>query len=619
VPESHVHRMPFGAEVVEDGVRFRLWAPAAKRVQLVLEAGADAVNIDMGGPADGWFELVTAAARPGSLYRYRIDGGLEVADPASRFNPRDVRGGPSMVIDPQAFAWTDAAWRGRSWHEAVVYELHTGAFSRTGDFRGIEERLGHLAALGVTVIELMPIADFPGRFGWGYDGVLLFAPDSSYGTPEELKAFIAAAHRHGLAVMLDVVYNHFGPEGNYLHAYAPQFFNPHHQTPWGAAINFDGAGSSTVRSFFVHNALFWLGEYRFDGLRFDAVHAIHDDSVRHIMDEIAVAVRDGPGRDREIHLVLENAGNQARYLAPPGTHGKFDAQWNDDTHHCLHAILTGEHDGYYADYAAQAHRLLARCLAEGFAFQGERSAYRGNQRGEPSAHLPPTAFVNFLQNHDQIGNREFGERIGQLVSDESALRAAVAVVLLAPSPPLLFMGEEWCAPQPFPYFCDFESELAARVRAGRREEFARFVRFQDGSHGPPPTGRTQAPDPCAEATFASARLDWGILADVPHAMWLDYFRQLLAVRRRDIVPLIPQVASGRSSAQAKPGRLAVEWTLRDRSSLHLVANLSGERAPAVPRAAGRVLFSTHPAAQAASSGREELPPWCVTWLLEHRR
>jgi maltooligosyltrehalose trehalohydrolase len=609
VPEHRVHRMPFGAEVFDGGVRFRLWAPAAKRVHVALEAGGDTVAIEMRNTADGWFELVTDAARPGSLYRYRIDDGLEVADPASRFNPHDVRGGPSVVVDPRAFEWTDTGWGGRSWHEAVIYELHTGAFSPTGGFRGIEARLGHLAELGVTIIELMPVSDFPGRFGWGYDGVLPFAPDSSYGTPEELKALIVAAHRHGLAVMLDVVYNHFGPEGNYLHAYAPQFFNPHHQTPWGAAINFDGPDCSTVRSFFVHNALYWLTEYRFDGLRFDAVHAIHDDSRQHIMDEIAVAVREGPGRERPIHLVLEHVGNQARYLAPPGTHGKFDAQWNDDTHHCVHVILTGEHDGYYADYGDEPHRLLCRCLAEGFAFQGQRSAYRGTRRGEPSAHLPPSAFVNFLQNHDQIGNRAFGERLGQLVSDPYALRAAAAVVLLAPSPPLLFMGEEWCAPQPFPYFCDFEPELAAKVHAGRREEFARFARFRDEAEW------QRVPDPCAEATFASAKLDWGVVGDAPQAAWLDYTRQLLAIRRRDIVPLIPQVIRGRCAGLAKPGRLAVEWTLRDGSALHLVANLSEQHAPAVSGPAGRLLFCTHPVAEAGISG-EELPPWSVTWLLE---
>ena len=612
MPEHHVHRMPFGAEVVDGGVRFRLWAPAAKRVQLALETSADTVNIDMRRAADGWFELLSDAAYPGSLYRYCIDGGLAVPDPASRFNPRDVRGGPSMVVDPRAFAWTDGAWRGRPWHEAVVYELHTGAFSPTGDFRGIEERLGYLAELGITIIELMPIADFPGRFGWGYDGVLPFAPDSSYGAPEDLKALIAAAHRHGLAVMLDVVYNHFGPEGNYLHAYAPQFFNPRHQTPWGAAINFDGPDSSTVRSYFVNNALYWLSEYRLDGLRFDAVHAIHDDSAQHIIDEIAVAVREGPGRGRPIHLVLENAGNQAHYLAPPGTHGKFDAQWNDDTHHCVHVILTGEHDGYYADFADQPHRLLGRCLAEGFAFQGELAAYRGSPRGEPSAQLPPTAFVNFLQNHDQIGNRAFGERLGQLVSDANALRGAAAIVLLAPSPPLLFMGEEWCAPQPFPYFCDFEPELAARVRAGRRAEFARFARFHDEAHW------QQVPDPCAEATFASARLDWGVVGDAAQAGWLGYYRELLAVRRRDIVPLIPQVLSGRCVRLVKPGTLAVEWTLRNGCLLHLSANLSAECAPAVPGATGRLIFATHPAAEEGVSGGGALAPWSVSWLLEQR-
>src|SRR5579872_6769263 len=467
--------MPFGAELRDDGVRFRLWAPAAQRVELVL-ADAGARALDMPGCGGGWFELVTNAARAGSRYRYRINGELLVPDPASRFNPEDVQG-PSMVVDPRAFAWSDADWRGRPWREAVVYELHTGTFSPEGTFAGIASRLDHLVELGITTLELMPIADFPGRRGWGYDGVLPFAPDSAYGTPDMLKALVDAAHRRGLAVMLDVVYNHFGPQGNYLHAYAPQFFTDRHHTPWGRAINFDGIESRTVRDFYIHNACYWLEEFHLDGLRFDAVHAICDDTTPDLLTEIAGTLRRGPGRDRPIYLVLENARNQARYLAAAGSAERFDAQWNDDEHHCLHVILTAERDGYYQDYAARPHALLCRCLAQGFAYQGERSAHEGAPRGEPSGHLPPTAFVPFLQNHDQIGNRARGERLSAIVESEAALRAAVAILLLAPSPPLLFMGEEWAASQPFPYFCDFGPELAEKVREGRRREFARFGAF----------------------------------------------------------------------------------------------------------------------------------------------
>jgi len=602
--------MPFGAQLIgHDAVRFRLWAPAARQVELVLpDVAGDAPVLPLQRLSAGWFELVTDLARAGSLYLYRIDGARDVPDPASRRNPRDVHG-PSEVVDPLGFEWNDEAWRGRPWHEAVIYELHIGAFSAEGDFGGVERKLDHLAQLGVTVIELMPIADFPGQRGWGYDGVLPFAPESSYGTPEQLKVLIAAAHRRRMSVVLDVVYNHFGPEGNYLGVYAPQFFTERHHTPWGAALNFDGDGSRTVRDFFIHNALYWLEEYRFDGLRLDAVHAIADDSQVHILTEIAASVRTRIQGKRRIHLILENGANQARFLGPPGESNTFDAQWNDDVHHCVHTILTGEHDGYYSDYRELPHARLCRGLAEGFVYQGEFSAHEGAARGEPSTHLPVTAFVNFLQNHDQIGNRVLGERLGQLVHDERALRAAAALVLLAPSPPLLFMGEEWNASQPFPYFCDFEPGLAERVRAGRREEFARFERFRE------PGAADRIPDPTQARTFASARLDWSETDALHHRDWLDYYRRLLAVRHREIIPRIPDIGRGRCLKLAANGSFAVDWALRDGSLLHLLANLADHPVPFVGRAAGRMVFSTHPNIRAASS-RNELAPWSVTWLLE---
>lgn len=601
---KHAHRMPFGAEITDGGaVRFRLWAPAARRVELALHDSNPVQLLNMPAIDEGWFELVTDAARAGSRYRYRIDGDREVPDPASRLNSEDVHG-PSVVIDPEAFEWHDEEWRGRLWHEAVVYELHVGTFTPEGTFAGVAGKLDHLVKLGVTVIELMPIADFPGKRGWGYDGVLPFAPDAAYGTPESLKSLIAAAHQRGLAVMLDVVYNHFGPAGNYLHAYAPAFFTLKHHTPWGAAINFDDTGSRSVRDFFIHNALYWLEEYRFDGLRFDALHAIRDESEPHIFNELALAVRHGPGRNREIHLVLENHSNEARYF---GAAGLFDAQWNDDIHHALHVILTGETDGYYEDFAARPHAQLCRTLAEGFAFQGEWSAHSGQPRGEPSAHLPPTAFVSFLQTHDQVGNRALGERLSHLVKDEAALRAATAVLLLAPAPPMLFMGEEWGAPEPFFYFCDFEEELAGKVREGRRREFARFKQF---------TG--ELPDPASPDTFRAAQLNWAHLGEPKHARWLDHYRRLLAVRHRDIVPLIPAIRSGACAKVADDGAFAVHWTLNDRSTLHLMTNLTDRPAPFVSRPAGRVLFATHPNIRGAVS-RNELAPWSVTWLLERPR
>jgi malto-oligosyltrehalose trehalohydrolase len=603
---SRVHRMPFGAEPRSDGqIRFRLWAPSAKTVELALVEGP---TLSMPAVGSGWYELVTPQARAGTQYRYRIDGKLEVPDPASRFNPKDVMG-PSQVVDPEAFAWDDSEWRAPPWHEAVVYELHVGTFSKEGTFAGATKRLDHLAELGVTVIELMPVADFPGKRGWGYDGVLPFAPESAYGTPEDLKAFIAAAHRRGIAVMLDVVYNHFGPEGNYLNAYACQFFTDRHKTPWGDAINFDGPESRAVRDFFIHNTLYWLEEYHFDGLRFDAVHAIRDDSKTHVMLEIAQTVRRGPGADRNIYLVLENGANQARLLGPEGTPDRCDAQWNDDVHHCLHAILTGESDGYYEDYAANPYAMLCRCLAEGFGYQGEESAHEGHARGEPSRHLPPTAFVIFLQNHDQIGNRALGERLSHIVTNEDALRAAAAVLLLAPSPPMLFMGEEWAAPEPFPYFCDFQPDLARAVREGRKREFAKFAKFSSAEHV------ERIPDPTDPKTVALARLDWSQLANPEHAKWLDHYRRLLAIRKRDIVPRIPEIRSGTCIKLEANGAFAVDWLLNKGDILHLIANLTDHTVPVVGRAAGRMIFSTHPNIRRVTKDKE-LEPWSVTWLLE---
>jgi malto-oligosyltrehalose trehalohydrolase len=592
--------MPFGAELTARGeVRFRLWAPAARQVELLLcdAHGAARHAAPMQSLEGGWVALVTGAAGAGSLYRYRIDGTHEVPDPASRCNPLGVHG-PSEVIDPTAYAWDDADWNAPPWHATVVYELHVGTFN-AGTYTSVASRLAHLQRLGVTAIELMPLGAFPGERNWGYDGVLPYAPQASYGRPEELKALIVAAHRHGLAVILDVVYNHFGPEGNYLHLYAPQFFDARRHTPWGDAINFDGAGSRTVRDFFIHNALYWLEEYHIDGLRLDAIHAVHDESEPHIVTELAHAARLGPGRGRNIYLTLENLHNAATLLGCEGAPDTCDAQWNDDVHHCLHVLLTGETQGYYGDYSERPHQLLCRALAEGFAYQGEHSHFGGRPRGERSAHLPASAFIDFLQNHDQVGNRPRGERLTQLVHDAAALRAATAVVLLAPQPPLLFMGEEWAAPEPFPWFCDFEPQLAAQVRAHRAREVP-------GS-----------PDPGAVATWAAARLDWNLLRQDPHARWLTHYRRLLAIRQRDIVPLLPHLGPGRCTHRTGSGAFAVDWATRE-WTLHLIANLGAAPAPLPVRAAGRVIFATHPGVR-ATLARNELAPWSVLWLLERRR
>jgi len=602
----HRHAIPFGAIVDGHGVHFRFWAPAARQVRLRIGTGSDAKELAMTALPEGWHECRVDGLGHGARYAFLLEDGLCVPDPASRFQPDDVHAA-SEVIDPDAFDWQDDKWRGRPWEEAVLYELHVGTFTAEGTFRAVIAKLDHLVSLGVTAIELMPVADFPGRRNWGYDGVLPFAPDASYGRPEDLKALVDAAHARGLMVFLDVVYNHFGPDGNYLHAYAPDFFTERHHTPWGAAINFDGTHSRTVRDFFIHNALYWLEEYHVDGLRLDAVHAILDDSTPDILEELAASVRAGPGRQRRVHLVLENDHNAARYLA--GNEARrphYDAQWNDDAHHALHVLISGEAGGYYSDYADDPVRHLGRCLTEGFAYQGDPSPYRdGARRGEPSAHLPLTAFVNFLQNHDQVGNRAFGERL-TVLAPEAALRAATIVLLLSPSPPLLFMGQEWGSVRPFPFFCDFHGDLARAVTEGRRREFARFPAFQD------PEARERIPDPNAEATFRSAVLDWQALDEHGHRLWLEMHRELLAIRQQALVPRLTGGRHRRSRWEALADRaLRSEWELNEGSQLTLLANFGPRDFPDVLRPAGELLYASH----SPSTTHQRLPAWSAAWYL----
>ena len=600
------HAMPFGAELSAEGVaRFRLWAPAAKRVELELPRETPARTLALQPQPGGWFEASLPDLAPGTLYAYRIDGGAAVPDPASRYNPGDATG-PSALVDPLAFDWTDDAWRGRRWHEAIIYELHVGTFTPRGTFRAAIERLDDLVRLGISVVELMPVADFPGQRGWGYDGVLPFAPDSSYGKPEDLKLFVAAAHARGMAVLLDVVYNHFGPEGNFLSQYAPAFFNAAKQTPWGAAINYDAEGSRTVRDFFLHNALYWIEEYHLDGLRVDAVHAIHDASRPHLVAELGEAVALGPGCERQVHLVLENDRNEARWLES-GEHAAHPvtAQWNDDFHHAVHVLITGEHEGYYGDYARAPARQLARVLAEGFAYQGERSRHRdGEARGEPSAHLPPARFVNFLQNHDQVGNRALGERLSHMAPFD-ALHLAVATLLLAPSVPMLFMGEEFAAGSPFLYFCDYRGELAKAVREGRRREFASFAKFRD------PATRELIPDPNSVESFTRSRLDWSETTQPAHDAWLARYRFLVGLRQLGLIPHLAGDARGASHSVVGASGIVVDWVLGDGSRLHLRANFSAAVLAGLPGAPGALLYETSSALSPA-----HLPAWSGVWTIE---
>jgi malto-oligosyltrehalose trehalohydrolase len=573
--------MPFGAELAGGGVRFRLWAPACSAAQLVLgseQTRAIAMQRDSGG----WHRVEVENVAAGTPYAFRIDAGDPVPDPASRSNPWDPDG-PSVVVDPRAFDWSDEAWRGRPWHEAVVYEVHIGTFTPEGTFAAAIGKLDHLAKAGITAIEVMPVAEFPGSRSWGYDGVLTFAPDAAYGTPDDFKQLVAEAHARGLMVLLDVVYNHFGPEGNHLHRYAPQFFNKAHQTPWGDAINFDGEHCLTVREFFVHNALYWIEEFHLDGLRLDAVHAIADDSFTHVVRDIAQAIAQGPGRERPVHLVLENEHNDAALLAR--RRANATAQWNDPWHHCMHVLVTGETSGYYGKFRRDTAGQFARSLAEGF-----------------DAALPWEAFMPFLQNHDQVGNRAMGERLALLAPPE-ALRLATATLLLCPQVPLVFMGEEIGAKTPFLYFCDFHGALADAVRHGRRKEFSAFPEFASSE------ARAAIPDPNAERTFLDSKIDW---KEVDREC-LARFSALTALRRRHLVPRLAG-ARGASHFAVPPGGVAVDWTLADGSVLHLRANFSARTVASLGPASGSIL---HTEGSCNPSGG--LGPWSGAWTLEAAR
>ena len=580
MPLRTLETWPHGAIMLDaEHTRFALWAPDAFFVSVELEDGQ---SLPLLPQADGWF-VIKARCPAGTRYRYNIDGEIEVPDPASRAQAGDIHL-HSVVVDPLAYTWQHSAWLGRPWNEAVIYELHVGAL---GGFSAVEQHLERLAALGITAIELMPIAQFPGERNWGYDGVLPYAPQASYGTPEQLKHLIDTAHGHGLAVILDVVYNHFGPDGNYLHRYAKGFFNEDKHTPWGAAIDFR---RREVRDFFIDNALMWLLEYRFDGLRFDAVHAIESPD---FLQELAQRIRQQTDPVRHVWLTVENEHNQASLLQEG-----FDAQWNDDGHNALHVLLTGETDAYYADYADNPTEKLARCLSQGFVFQGHTNRH-GEARGEPSGHLPPSAFVLFLQNHDQIGNRAFGERLPQLAHPD-ALKAATALLLLSPMIPLMFMGDEFAAEQPFLFFTSHHGELAELVREGRRNEFAAFDAFAD------PEKRERIPDPNALQTFEDSRPC--LTASRDSAMYQLYC-QLLKIRHERIVPHVSGAHPLGADVLAE-GAVTARWQLGDGSLLRIDLNLSGKPVVHSPQAGNALLFE-HPPESADLLDQGTLAPYCA--------
>ena len=608
------YQRTWGAEPTQKGAaRFRLWAPGQHRVSLFAESLGS--ELPMQRVDDGWFEIETDAVRIGDAYSFSLPSGQRVPDPAAREQITDVHG-PSRLVDPKAYDWRTSGWRGRPWEEAVIYELHTGTFTPEGTFDGVIQKLDYLVDLGITAIELMPVAQFSGNRGWGYDGVLLYAPHTAYGGSRALKSLVDAAHERGLMVLLDVVYNHFGPDGNYIGSYAPEFFHPERHTPWGAAIAYD---RRPVRDFVIDNALYWLEEFRFDGLRLDAIDQIEDPSAPTIIEEIAAAVRTRI-TDRHIHLTTEDDRNIAHLHERDAGGGVklYTGEWNDDFHHAAHVLATNDRDGYYADYCDDVGAKLVRALTEGFIYQGEPSPYRDNaRRGVPSAHLPATAFVDFLQNHDQIGNRAFGERLSVL-APQSAVEALSAVLLLAPHTPLMFMGEEWGETRPFCYFTDFHGELGNAVREGRRNEFAKWSMFTN------PANREKIPDPNAPETFESSRPDWQSLKHEPHRRTLDQTKRLLEIRRRLIAPRLRGLAGGSGQAIAVDGpAFVIAWRLGDMSRLTLAANLGAEpwRLSEPARAhlsAAPASSLVHETPRGAATGLKTgtLSSWSAAFLLE---
>jgi len=563
----------WGSEFLADGtVRFRVWATGQQQVTLRLSGN----DIAMTPAEDGWFEQQVSGVQAGAAYNFVLNDGTVIPDPASRAQQDDVNG-PSLVIDPGHYHWQNTNWQGRPWQESVVYEMHMGTFTEEGTFQAAIKKLPYLAETGITMIEVLPVSQFGGQRGWGYDGVLLYAPHAAYGTPDDFKAFIDAAHGYGIAVVLDIVLNHFGPDGNYLPLLSPDFFHKDRMTPWGAGIAYD---VDAVRRYIAEAPLYWLQEYHLDGLRFDAIDQIEDISDKHVLKDIAERIRaDIP--DRQIHLTTEDCRNVI-FLHPRAEDGSaplFTGEWNDDFHNAVHVFATGETHAYYQDFAEQPEKRVARALAEGFVYQGEVSVQSGEKRGVDSTGQPPVAFVDFIQNHDQVGNRAQGERLISLAGAERT-QVLLATLLLSPHIPLLFMGEEYGETHPFLFFTDFHGDLAKAVREGRAREFEGHAGHEGES----------VPDPNDEATFTRSKLDWRKLESEEGKRWLKLTRSLLAIRQQHIVPLLA-TAGGHSGKvlETAEGFVAVSWTF-PAGTLSLALNI-GEQDRPLPEMPGETLFA----------------------------
>lgn len=566
-------RFPIGAEFFPgSGCHFRVWAPAARRVEVVFEAGA-APATSLAPEPQGYFSGWVREARPGSRYRFRLDGGEALPDPASRLQPEGPHG-PSEIVRHDAFPWTDQDWRGLQPRGQVLYELHVGTFTPEGTYAAAQEHLGYLKELGVTVIEMMPVNEFNGPFGWGYDGVNLFAPTRLYGTPDELRQFMDRAHALGLGVILDVVYNHFGPSGNYLGRFSPYYTSERHKNEWGDAINFDGENSGPVREFFLANAAYWIEEFHFDGLRIDATQCLYDASPVHITAEITRRARAAAG-SRSIYVTAENEPQHAELARPPEQGGfGLDALWNDDFHHSATVAATGACDAYYTETRGTPQELVS-ALKWGFLYQGQFYAWQGKRRGHPALDLPAHAFIHFLQNHDQVANSARGQRLHALTSP-GRLRALTALMLLAPGTPLLFQGQEFAASAPFLYFAQHEDELDELIRRGRQEFLAQFPHIASADGG------KLLQVPASEDTFRRCKLDHAEREREPHAGMLRLHRDLLALRRADPV-FAAQDAQRMHGAVLGPEAFLLRFLAPDGDDRLVLVNL-GATLPLVPMA-----------------------------------
>lgn len=569
-----------GALAEGDDIRFRVWAPKAERVELVvLRRDEHVAVLPLEASEGGYFSSTVGDIVVGDWYLYRIDGQEPLPDPASRFQPAGPHC-PSEVIDPTRFSWTDTGWSGVPLEKLVLYELHVGTFSPQGTYRGVIDRLGWLSDLGVTAIELMPLAEFAGSRNWGYDGVGLFAPSHRYGRPDDLRRLVDRAHAFGLGVFLDVVYNHLGPDGNYLPRFSPYYFTKRHKTVWGASLNFDGRHCGPVREFFIENALHWVHEYHFDGLRLDATHAIADDGPRHFLAELSARVKESTP-EREVLLIAEDHRNWRRMFLPEAEGGwGADGVWADDFHHQVRRRVAGDHESFFRDFTGSMTD-LAETIRRGWFFCGQHSTHWDEQRGSDPTGVPLRRFVHCIQNHDQVGNRAFGERLHHQV-EPAVYRAATVLLLMSPATPLLFMGQEWGAGSPFLFFTDHEPELGKRVTRGRRREFQDFSAFSD------PQRRDEIPDPQAEQTFLASRLNWDELEEPEHASVLRLYRRLLALRQSE--PALAATALATTEGDATNGpesdqssfavtaldrcTLGISWTANDGSVVLILVRLA---------------------------------------------